>query len=621
MMNLTASWQRVRLTIGIAMAWMLSALSLLSWMRRLPTLAVLARRRLRRAVLGQNGRQTVSDPATLWYQNSALPGNRKDGFRYDYLLLLLIITPVYLWLELSFGVNLLDTMGGDSPTEKTDAMEHWGRLISGLAVALLFLKGWFAQCEKWNRPWSVRVVVSAVICLVSVALTWKIQDTVIDFYVRRAAAEISLSLASLIVVVGLCIFALRGWLNSSMTTRRRGLLVTLAGTLVLLALSVFLVTHLEPMLAALTRQLGWSATLVHDLGRERQQAATLTLARRGLQQKFYAVDDSPVTDEAIRSAEGKAALALFPIVGAGMDQARFAADRPALLRELMYRDWDEQSGDPSYAAYQNAEAELRQLHAGPYAEATRTYEAKLGSGGRKEADAFWEQRIRELMQGGAVSPRLGLEEFARQAASRKIIRLTMGCFDCEFAAGMERAALTRELFKWTQADKVRSMLDLIESPERFERGHDGETAARTYWVPIWALLFSMLGAFTHIFKIAFTATEYVQRRTLKRADAADSELGHALVRNGKLLLALALLILALFIYFTDNRVTGNESYIRLHQNMWADQPIVGAIATHWTINAQGLIYPFTKKIRPPWLHFENDPLDWLGLRPSEDNNE
>ena len=154
-------------------------------------------------------------------------------------------------------------------------------------------------------------------------------------------------------------------------------------------------------------------------------------------------------------------------------------------------------------------------------------------------------------------------------------------------------------------------MDTLGSPEHFEKGHDGETAARTYWVPIWALLFSMVGAFTHIFKMVFTLTEYIQRKAFQRANAADSELANVVVWNAKMLIAIALLFIALFIYFSDNRVTANEKYADLHRQMWRSEPIVGALAAHWTINAQGLVYPFTKKIRPAWLTFADDPLDWV----------
>ena len=107
----------------------------------------------------------------LLAQDDAIPGNRKDGFRFHYLIFVLASTPVYLWLELSFGVRLLDHMSSVGSIEQTDSIEHWGRLISGLAVSLLFLAQWFGQCEKWNRPWPLRLGIAAAICLVAVPLT------------------------------------------------------------------------------------------------------------------------------------------------------------------------------------------------------------------------------------------------------------------------------------------------------------------------------------------------------------------------------------------------------------------------------------------------------------------
>mgnify|MGYP006313067447 FL=1 len=49
---------------------------------------------------------------------------------------MIVLTPLYLWLELAFGVSLLDKMGSSLPIDATAAVEHWGRLISGLALAL-----------------------------------------------------------------------------------------------------------------------------------------------------------------------------------------------------------------------------------------------------------------------------------------------------------------------------------------------------------------------------------------------------------------------------------------------------------------------------------------------------
>ncbi len=113
---------------------------------------------------------------------------------------MIVLTPLYLWLELSFGVSLLDKMGSSLPIDATAAVEHWGRLISGLALALVFLKIWFQQCEKWNRAWPVRLVVSLAIMVLSIAMMWQIQDAVIEFHVTRASSEIALALAVLAFV-------------------------------------------------------------------------------------------------------------------------------------------------------------------------------------------------------------------------------------------------------------------------------------------------------------------------------------------------------------------------------------------------------------------------------------
>lgn len=602
--------QNLLLLVGISAALLLSFLSLTSWIRRLPALTVLLRRRMRKAVSSSSaGPRSTIEPAQLWAQNNALPGNRKDGFRFDYLLFLIVVTPIYLWFELSFGVNLLDKMGGDVPTEATDAIEHWGRIISGVAVALVFLKGWFEQCEKWNRPWTLRLTVSVAICLFSIAMTWEIQNTVIDFYVMRSNAEIPVALGSLsaVVIGGVVVFRL--WLRSSVMKRRRGIVPTLAGLLVIVLAGIALVSNLGSIVTFVTQRIGVSDSLVQNLGRERQQAATLTLVRRGLQQGHYAFAQNPITPDTVTSAEGKAALALFPIIGANMNQPHFANDREMIVYELMYRDWDEMSGANSYAAFQEGERNLEKIHAEGYREASTQYQADLKAKGRGAAGAIWIEKIRSLLNGEIVAPGLTLSEFMQQPAIPKIIRKDLGCFECEFSAGMPADDVKRELFKWTQAHKVKNMLDTLESPEHFEKGHDGETAARTYWVPIWALLFSMVGAFTHIFKMVFTLTEYIQRKAFQRANAADSALANVVVWNSKILIAVALLFLALFIYFSDNRVTGSEKYADLHRQMWRSEPFVGALAAHWTINAQGLVYPFTKKIRPAWLTFADDPMD------------
>jgi hypothetical protein len=553
-----------RLGIGLMLAWVFSTASLAASVRRLPAMAVLLRRRLRRSARSTTESPPVAaDPASLLRQNNALPGNRTDGFRYHHLRLMIVLTPLYLWLELAFGVSLLDKMGSSLPIDETKAVEHWGRLISGLALALVFLKIWFQQCEKWDRAWPVRVLVSLAIAALSIVVMWQVQDAVIEFHVHRAGAEIAIGLTALAVLLIAGGLLARSWLTRSMANRRRGVPTTLAGLAAIVAVGAVLFANLSPMLSALSRQAGMDARITTSLGLERQRAAKLTVMRRGLQKGIYNHPALPVTPAAVDSAEGKAALALFPIVAAGMDIGPFAADQERVMTALMYDDWERDNGEAAWVAYEDS--------------------------------------VRDIAANPAASP----------GAERRELRMAAACNECELRSGMSRAEYLGELHKWTERENVRTALEDLDDPKHFETGDDGEKAARTYWVPIWALLFSMVGAVVHLFKMAFTVTEYVQRRAFQTVGAADSALAARVVGHSRRLIALGILALSLFIYLSENRITVNENYARLHRAMWSSHPVVGAVAAHWTLNAQALLYPFTRKFRPDWLDFDNDPLAWL----------
>ena len=565
-MRAAAIGWNVRLGFGLMLAWIFSTASLAASVRRLPAHAILLRRRLRRSAHG--GPQVASaivasDPASLLRQNNALPGNRADGFRYHHLRFMIALTPIYLWLELSFGVSLLDKMGSSLPIDETQAVEHWGRLISGLALALVFLKIWFQQCEKWDRAWTVRVLVSLAIVALSIVVMWQVQDAVIEFHVHRAGAQIAVGLAALAAILVVGGWLARSWLTRSMANRRRGVPTTLAGLALIVAVGAVLLANLSPMLSALTRQAGFEEQVARTLGLERQRAAKLTVMRRGLQKGYYRDPLLPVAPDALDSAEGKAALALFPIVAAGMDIAHFAPEQARVMNELMYDDWLADNGEAAWNAYKEAVAETASV-------ANRTLESE-----------------------------------------RRHLRMAAACNECDFHSGMSRREYTRELHKRVEAENVRTALQDLDDAKHFEAGDDGEKAARTYWVPIWALLFSMVGGVVHLFKMAFTITEYVQRRAFQTVGAADSTLANRVVGHSRRLIALGILGLSLFIYLSENRVTVNSNYERLHRAMWSKQPIVGALAAHWTINSQALLYPFTRKFRPDWLDFDHDPLAWM----------
>ena len=530
-------------------------------------------------------------------QDNSIPGNRRDGFRYHYLLFIIVVTPVYLWFELSFGVRLLDGISSGIVAGDPDAIEHWGRLISGCAVSLLFLSGWLGQCEKLDIAWPARVLVGIAICIVCITVTWWGQGKLIDFYVRRTTGDITLALTLLLALVVAGFLALRAWLRYTVREQRCEYRRLAIGLAVILAVGFVLIRSVSAVLPTHPERLGF----------ERQRAATLTLVRRGIQHGYYGLIGVERDAAALASPEGKAFLALFPVFGKVLDQERFARDRPFLIAETMYRDWDEHGGPQAFAAFQDAVRHVRTTAADAYGAASQAYERDVRTLGAAAAKQHWDETMHAVLEGVAIAPGLDAKTFPHHPAIKSHLQLKLGCFDCEFDVDMDRQAFGREFHKWTQAHNVRQAVETLESARHFESGRDGERAARTYWVPIWALLFSMLGAFTHIFRMIFTVTEYAHRLTFNRIKAADSALANDVIRNSRLVTVAVVVGMGLFIFFSDNRITAHERYVEMRARMWRASPIVGGIAAHWTVNAQGLIYPFTRKIRPSWLAFDEDP--------------
>lgn len=430
---------------------------------------------------------------------------------------------------------------------------------------------------------------------------WWALGQLIDFYIHRSTTDIAVALVLLLALVIAGFLVLRAWIRYSVRRPQVAHWRTVAGLVAILGVGYALISGVSAVLP----------THPERLGLERQRAATLTLVRRSIQQGYYGAVGAERDERALASAEGKAFLALFTVFGTVLDQERFARDRGFLLAETMYRDWDEQNGGQTFSAFQDVVREVRNVVLPGYIAASRALSEGGMSSNREAARERWDTTMRALLDGGTVAPGLGAEAFLRDPAVNGYMGRKLGCFDCELKPDMDRQAFGRELYKWTQAHNVKQALEKLESPGHFETGRDGERAARTYWVPIWALLFSMLGAFTHIFKMIFTMTEYAHRLSFNRVRAADSPLAHQVVRTSSIATAAVVLGIAAFVYFTDNRITGSERYIELAPRMWESSPIVGALAAHWTVNAQGLLYPFTRKIRPSWLGFDSDPLALL----------
>lgn len=514
----------------------------------------------------------------LLTQDNTIPGNRKDGFRYNHLLFVIIITPLYLWLELAFGVRLLDVMGTNVRIQDTEVIANSGRLISGAAVALFLLAGWFRQAEKKDLPWGRVISVSVLITFLSFFVAWHLQEMVLDFYVKRSNDELKWSFLALALFVGAGYWLYQLWLRKLANFGHTGYryLWLVLGAVVLIGLAVGQ--------SQLRKQADPGRG--NRLGEERQRTATLTLIRRGLQEGLVTLPGGDHPRWALNSPEGKTYLALFPIFGSVYDQRAFAAERPRLLAEFIYRDWDTEFGGQAFEGYRSIATDLNRRYDEDYRHSRKGLE--LGD--------------------RTVPPGLDRTAFAAHPAVLRYLRTQLACFDCEFTLDMNREQFGRELFKWTKAHHVQEAIELFSDPKNFQQGDYGDLAARTYWAPILVLLFSMLGVFVHVFRLVVTVADYRHRLTFNRVGAADSPLARAVTRNSAQVTAGTVAALVLFTFFSDNRITGDTGYTTLRAQMWRERPLVGAIAAHWTVNAQGFIYPFTRKICPDWMSFERDPM-------------
>lgn len=110
--------------------------------------------------------------------------------RPPYLVALVVTTLVYLLLECAFNARLLDVAGGQSDSRAIDAVEFWGRIISGLAVAL-------AVCGTVLLPWLHRrkadwkgyVGISVLVALPIVGGVFHAEKWLIDTLVQQSTAH------------------------------------------------------------------------------------------------------------------------------------------------------------------------------------------------------------------------------------------------------------------------------------------------------------------------------------------------------------------------------------------------------------------------------------------------
>lgn len=113
-------------------------------------------------------------------------------------LFIIVLTVMYLLLEMAFNARLLDVTGSLNAGD-VEPLEHFGRLLSGTAVALFVLQ--YLLRKRANAPGHSPHGLSMVFwCLLSVVLTYGALKFLVDVMVHTTSSEFRKASSNLVLV-------------------------------------------------------------------------------------------------------------------------------------------------------------------------------------------------------------------------------------------------------------------------------------------------------------------------------------------------------------------------------------------------------------------------------------
>lgn len=488
------------------------------------------------------------------------------GSRPAWLPAVWVATALYLAVELSFNARLLDVVGGGASLAEIDAIEGWGRGISGFAAALFFWPRWIGRLYD----------------------------------------------------------GVRGRLRASLCLLLRTLLVMGCVYLAQEALVRWLVDRSTPA--------------------QLRSAQHLVLLQTGLHRNLVDLEGLGLDQARMSRPDGKALLAMFPLLGSGLGEQVAADFGPQQRAEVSRKLVISALGDPNERMrhYVDLYAGLEKVYA-PFLEARAEVEAKAGrewneyrrklrrrgispdapprryhatirrqvrSGGvpvpdtwhpadrrgfvaaasryplseaRRRLQAAIGERFPPLRQ--VEPPDHFTELFTERKLQAPLLRaLGYACIESfdPVAAGRDAGGFKRELYDREVDCQTLRQLELEGDPEA------GRDARRALLVPFIALAFSLYGALAHIAKFVLYGLALLR--------------GYPLFQTRGLFMAITLLGpvlgIALCAALMSSPATGNALYHKLERRLpvWLSVPVRG------TIHGQMLGYPVFEAIRVHLLH-------------------
>jgi hypothetical protein len=109
--------------------------------------------------------------------------------RAGWVWLMAIITGAYLMIECGFNSRLLDVVGGMPDHQTVEAIETYGRAISGFAVALMFWPGLLKKGIAQGRHWLHTGLRLAFVSGIVIAVVYRGELKLVDWVVDRSGPE------------------------------------------------------------------------------------------------------------------------------------------------------------------------------------------------------------------------------------------------------------------------------------------------------------------------------------------------------------------------------------------------------------------------------------------------
>jgi hypothetical protein len=543
-----------------------------------------------------------------------------------------LLTAIYLCFELSFNARLLDVVGGAADESQIHAIERFGRSLSGIALALFVLQGLLTLKNHGAQSKPGGWILFAILGVTAIALAFVAASTVLPMIGSAVVASVA------------GIFAL--WISNQLRSRDCSGISTYFG---MFLVCFMFATSAYFSLQKLTDYLTESSTPSFRLA-----SYNIVLVQQALVEGKVRVDGLSDDIKIFSRPEGKAFLALFPVMAVSVEQldekirgAKLGLIRDAVIKEMkgparLYEKYIE--------AVKSIAAQWKQYDSAGNRRDTRDVGSRQGQA--------WDDYLRSLSKHGwtpyTVPDRyrrkvlrnvqakipvpddwdLANETVFNAAVAHKAERATASKGDSvsfkgkripfgltwqEFFAhpavqgelrdrlGLPSQVTLRPVyrsgdeFERTVFDPVvdrisRQRLEIYDAPIEAFADHakfadEGRRMAGVAIMPPLALFFSLLGALGHICKLTYLSLKAV----LQIAYPGRSWLGYVFIVP-----LVSFISAGLVLHSMENDVTRSRLYGYLKQQVRSeDQLLSGAMeaALHMIAVGQGVFYPFDEKIR------------------------